>query len=88
MQRICNSLTLFLALNLVFAASLFGQGNSNNVRGLNGQVLQLQAAIHRSEAAAAAQIRADAAPLAEIAPDWRDPVTGRSVEELLRALNS
>jgi 2-amino-4-hydroxy-6-hydroxymethyldihydropteridine diphosphokinase len=27
------------------------------------------------------------APLAEIAPDWRDPVTGRSIEELLRALN-
>ena len=26
------------------------------------------------------------APLAEIAPDWRDPVTGKSVEELLRAL--
>jgi 2-amino-4-hydroxy-6-hydroxymethyldihydropteridine diphosphokinase len=27
------------------------------------------------------------APLAEIAPDWRDPVTGRNVEELLRSLN-
>lgn len=25
-------------------------------------------------------------PLAEIAPDWRDPITGKSVEELLRAL--
>jgi len=25
-------------------------------------------------------------PLAEIAPDWRDPVGGQSVEELLRAL--
>jgi 2-amino-4-hydroxy-6-hydroxymethyldihydropteridine diphosphokinase len=27
-------------------------------------------------------------PLAEIAPDWRDPVTGQTVEELLRALSS
>jgi 2-amino-4-hydroxy-6-hydroxymethyldihydropteridine diphosphokinase len=27
-------------------------------------------------------------PLAELAPDWRDPVTGRTVEELLRALVS
>ena len=26
------------------------------------------------------------APLAELAPDWRDPVSGRSVEELLQAL--
>jgi 2-amino-4-hydroxy-6-hydroxymethyldihydropteridine diphosphokinase len=25
-------------------------------------------------------------PLAELAPDWRDPVTGRTVEELLRML--
>jgi len=25
-------------------------------------------------------------PLAEIAPDWRDPVTGKSVDELLRVL--
>jgi 2-amino-4-hydroxy-6-hydroxymethyldihydropteridine diphosphokinase len=27
-------------------------------------------------------------PLTEVAPDWRDPVTGRTVEELLRALVS
>jgi len=27
-------------------------------------------------------------PLAELAPDWRDPVTGRTVEELLRGLVS
>jgi 2-amino-4-hydroxy-6-hydroxymethyldihydropteridine diphosphokinase len=28
------------------------------------------------------------APLAEIAPDWRDPVTGRSVQELLESLGT
>jgi len=28
------------------------------------------------------------APLAEIAPDWRDPVTGRSVQELLESLGA
>jgi 2-amino-4-hydroxy-6-hydroxymethyldihydropteridine diphosphokinase len=27
-------------------------------------------------------------PLAEIAPDWRDPVTGKTVEELLRTLTT
>ena len=27
-------------------------------------------------------------PLAEIAPDWRDPVTGKSIAELLNALRS
>ena len=27
-------------------------------------------------------------PLAEIAPDWRDPVTGQTVEELLRLLTA
>ena len=27
-------------------------------------------------------------PLSEIAPDWRDPVTGKTVEELLRALTT
>jgi 2-amino-4-hydroxy-6-hydroxymethyldihydropteridine diphosphokinase len=27
-------------------------------------------------------------PLSEIAPDWRDPATGRTVEELLRLLSS
>jgi 2-amino-4-hydroxy-6-hydroxymethyldihydropteridine diphosphokinase len=27
-------------------------------------------------------------PLSEIAPDWRDPVTGRTVEELLRLVSS
>lgn len=27
-------------------------------------------------------------PLAEIAPDWRDPVTGKTVEELLRTLSA
>ena len=27
-------------------------------------------------------------PLSEIAPDWRDPMTGRTVEELLRLLSS
>jgi M6 family metalloprotease-like protein len=63
MQRICTSLSLFLTLNLVFAASLLGQGNSNNVRGLNGKALQAQAALHRADAAAAAQVRADAATI-------------------------
>ena len=28
------------------------------------------------------------APLSEIAPDWRDPVTGKTVEELLRSLTA
>jgi 2-amino-4-hydroxy-6-hydroxymethyldihydropteridine diphosphokinase len=27
-------------------------------------------------------------PLSEIAPDWRDPVTGKTVEELLRTLTT
>ena len=27
-------------------------------------------------------------PLSEIAPDWRDPVTGKTIEELLRALSA
>jgi 2-amino-4-hydroxy-6-hydroxymethyldihydropteridine diphosphokinase len=27
-------------------------------------------------------------PLSEIAPDWRDPVTGKTVEELLRLVSS
>ena len=27
-------------------------------------------------------------PLAEIAPDWRDPITGQTVEELLRRLTA
>jgi 2-amino-4-hydroxy-6-hydroxymethyldihydropteridine diphosphokinase len=27
-------------------------------------------------------------PLSEIAPDWRDPVTGKTVEELLRSLTT
>jgi len=27
-------------------------------------------------------------PLAEIAPDWRDPVTGKTVEELLRLVSA
>jgi 2-amino-4-hydroxy-6-hydroxymethyldihydropteridine diphosphokinase len=27
-------------------------------------------------------------PLSELAPDWRDPVTGRTIEELLRKLSS
>jgi len=27
-------------------------------------------------------------PLAEIAPDWRDPITGQTVEELLRTLTA
>jgi 2-amino-4-hydroxy-6-hydroxymethyldihydropteridine diphosphokinase len=27
-------------------------------------------------------------PLCELAPDWRDPVTGRTIEELLRKLSS
>ena len=27
-------------------------------------------------------------PLAEIAPDWRNPVTGKTVEELLRTLTA
>jgi 2-amino-4-hydroxy-6-hydroxymethyldihydropteridine diphosphokinase len=27
-------------------------------------------------------------PLSEIAPDWRDPVTGRTIEELLRTLTA
>jgi hypothetical protein len=43
--------------------SLFGQGNSDNVRGLNGRVLQLQASLRRASAAERARLQSEAAPV-------------------------
>ncbi len=54
---------LLPALLLLITLSLFGQDNSENVRSLNGRVLQLQAALHRADAANVASIRAQAAPV-------------------------
>src|SRR6266699_109129 len=48
---------------LLATVSLFGQGNSDNVRTLNGRVLGFQAAIQRAAPADEARIRADAAPV-------------------------
>lgn len=48
---------------LVASVVALGQGNSDNVRGLNNRVLQFHAAIQRANAAEAAQIRAQAGPV-------------------------
>ena len=48
---------------LVASVAAFGQGNSDNVRGLNNRVLQFHGAIQRANAAEAAQVRAQAGPV-------------------------
>src|SRR4029434_3583981 len=53
---------LVLALCLS-GASLFGQGNSENVRNLNGRVLQLQASLKRANGNEHARIQSEAAPV-------------------------
>src|SRR4030095_12097645 len=63
MRRI-STLTLFLTLNFILVAMpLFGQGNSDSVRALNGSVLRAQASLRGANAAQAAQARNDAAPI-------------------------
>jgi M6 family metalloprotease-like protein len=51
---------LLVAILLLPAAEIFAQGNSENVRALNGRALQLHAALGRANAAEAAGIRAQA----------------------------
>lgn len=48
---------------LIASVAAFGQGNSDNVRGLNNRVLQFHSAIQRANAAESAQIRAQAGPV-------------------------
>ena len=56
-------LSYLLATSLLAATPLSAQGNSENVRALNGRVLQFEAALQRAAAAQSGQIRADAAPV-------------------------
>jgi M6 family metalloprotease-like protein len=60
----------WIGISLLLAAALLpatltitGQGNSNNVRSLNGRVLQLQAALRGANAAQVASVRAEASPV-------------------------
>jgi M6 family metalloprotease-like protein len=60
---IMSTLVLRLFCLASTATLAFGQGNSDTVRNLNNRVLQLHSEIGRANAAAAAQIRAQAGPV-------------------------
>src|SRR5213593_160096 len=58
-----KTIGLFLSYLLFAAGAARGQGNSDNVRSLNARVLQFHAALGRANAAEAAQIQTESAPV-------------------------